>query len=292
MKPRTGPSTLVLLTTFAASLTTASPANADLIFNVRTQGTLTQTGVPPVIHVDVNHIVTSSTPFALSTAGTLPRLRLILEAVVEDLQLARRPAHGPLQQRGDLALQHGVGLDPDGIPEGFLLQQAQQLRAGERRVAPEELGDVEIPVACDDRQQHAPPVLGAGAVAPPEHDPLQVAELVEQEQRVVARTAEVAVVGAALLTAVGLADGAVHVEDQLGELTVRMGLVDPLARQIDQERQILVGAECVGLEAGHLTGGRGCGVLGPATHDGPHHGIEAKAIGVIDILVTGQSAVN
>jgi hypothetical protein len=51
---------------------------------------------------------------------------------------------------------------------------------------------------------------------------------------VVARTAEVAVVGGPLLTAVGLADGAVHVEDQLGELTVRMGLVDPLARQIYQ----------------------------------------------------------
>src|SRR5262249_40035264 len=61
-------------------------------------------------------------------AGTLPRPGPVAEAVVEDLRLARRPAHGPLQQRGDLSLQHGVGLDPDGVAEGFLLQQAQQFR--------------------------------------------------------------------------------------------------------------------------------------------------------------------
>ena len=129
-------------------------------------------------------------------AGALPRTGLIAEAAIEDLRLAGRPAHGTLEQGGDLPFQHRIGLEADGVAEAFLLQQAQQLRAGKRGVAAEELGDVEVPVAVDHRQQHPPPVLGTATVAPAEQDPLQVAELVEQEQRVVAGAGEVAVVGA------------------------------------------------------------------------------------------------
>jgi hypothetical protein len=47
------------------------------------------------------------------------------------------------------------------------------------------LGSFEIPVARD--QQSTPPVLGTGVVASPEQDPLQVAELVEEKQRVGAK---------------------------------------------------------------------------------------------------------
>ena len=101
-----------------------------------------------------------------------------------------------------------------------------------------------------------------------------------------------AVVGRALLLAVGLADRAVHVEDELGELAVLMGLVDPLAGEVHQVLEVLVGAEGLGLEAGHLAGG-GCRVvLGPAADHGPHGGIEAEAFGVVDILVAGQPAVD
>ena len=42
-------------------------------------------------------------------------------------------------------------------------------------------------------------------------------------------TGEVAVVGAALLMAVGLAHRTVHVQDEFRELAVLVGLVDPLA---------------------------------------------------------------
>jgi hypothetical protein len=66
---------------------------------------------------------------------------------------------------GDLLLQYRVGLDPDRVAEAFLLQQAQQLRAGEGDVAPEKLGGVEASVALDHRQQHLPPVFGAATVA-------------------------------------------------------------------------------------------------------------------------------
>ena len=82
------------------------------------------------------------------------------------------------------------------------------------------LGIFRLAVAGDHRQQHPPPELGAVVVAPPEHHPLQVAELVEHEQGMVAGAAEVAVVGRALLLAVGLADRAVHVEDDPGQLAM------------------------------------------------------------------------
>src|SRR5262249_50879316 len=112
-----------------------------------------------------------------------------------------------------------------------------------------------------------------GVVAPPEQDALQVAELVEEEERVVGGTAEVAVVGAALLMALGLADGAGPVQDELLELAVLMGLADPLAREVHQVLEVVLGAEGLGLEAGHLAGGSRLEVLGPATHHRPEGGI-------------------
>src|SRR5262249_11415640 len=77
--------------------------------------------------------------------------------------------------------------------------------------------DVAAPVGCDHRQQHPPPVFGTGPVASAQHDLLQVAELVEQEEGVVTGTAEMAVIGGALLVAIGLAHRPVHVQDKLRE---------------------------------------------------------------------------
>src|SRR4051812_38322139 len=76
------------------------------------------------------------------------------------------------------------------------------------------------PSAPTDRARPDPrqPELGAVPVTPPEHDPLRVTELIEHEQGMVAGAAEVAVEGRALLVAVGLADRAVHVENDPGEL--------------------------------------------------------------------------
>src|SRR5918912_3773789 len=61
------------------------------------------------------------------------------------------------------------------------------------------------PVAGDHRQQHRAPPLGAMDVAGPQEAALEVPELVEHEQRVVAGTAEVPVPGRAFLRAVGRA---------------------------------------------------------------------------------------
>jgi len=49
----------------------------------------------------------------------MPRLGLVLEAVIEDLGLPRGPPHGPLQQMLDFPLQNRVGLDADGVAIAF-----------------------------------------------------------------------------------------------------------------------------------------------------------------------------
>jgi hypothetical protein len=125
-------------------------------------------------------------------------------------------------------------------------------------------------------------------IAPAEQDALQVAELVEQKQGMVAQAGEVAVVGGALLVAVGLAHRAVHVQDELGGLAVTVSLVDPLPGEIDQVLEVVLAGEYFRLEAGHLTGGSRCLALGPATDHSSHGGIEAEASGVVDILVAGR----
>ncbi len=68
-------------------------------------------------------------------------------------------------------------------------------------------------IALDDRLQNQPPVLGAVDVAGAQQAALQVTELVEAEQRVIAGAAEMAVVSRALLITVSRALGAIHVEE-------------------------------------------------------------------------------
>jgi hypothetical protein len=81
----------------------------------------------------------------------------------------------------------------------------------------------------------------------------------------VAHTGEVAVGGGALLVAVGLAQQTVQVQDELGELAVTVGLIDPLPGEMDRVLEVLLAEECSRLEACHLTGGSGLGVFGPST---------------------------
>jgi hypothetical protein len=67
------------------------------------------------------------------------------------------------------------------------------------------------------------------------------------------KTLEVPVVGRALLLAIGLADRAVHVEDQLLQRLSPMHLVDPLTAELHQCSQVASFAERFGLEASHLS---------------------------------------
>jgi hypothetical protein len=64
---------------------------------------------------------------------------------------------------------------------------------------------------------------------------------------------------------------------------------DPGAGQIRQRLQVGVGRQPLGLEAPHLAA-RGGGTIEPVTaNDRPHRGVAGEPLGVIDILVAGES---
>jgi hypothetical protein len=117
----------------------------------------------------------------------------------------------------------------------------------------------------------------------------QVTELVEDEQRVIAGAAEVAVVGAALLIAVGRAHAGVHVQHDHLDWAAGMHGIDPAPGQVGERVQVRVLGQQLGLEAAHLTCRGGLFCCSPAT-DHPAHGwIVGQPVSVVHILIPGQS---
>ena len=110
----------------------------------------------------------------------------------------------------------------------------------------------------------------------------------------VAQALEVPVVSRALLPTVGLADRAVHVENQLLERLPLVDRVDPAAGEIHQRRQVALAAERLGLESADLATRRRLllRLAGPSTNHVSHGGVDAQTLGVVDIFITGQAAVN
>ena len=146
-----------------------------------------------------------------------------------------------------------------------------------------------IPIPGDNRLQHVAPAVGAMHVAGPQGAPLQVAELIENEKRVIAGAAEVTVVGCAFLIAMGRADAAVDIEhDRLGR-TPLVQAVDPSPGEIRQCGEVPVGGQKFGLEAPHLTG-RGSGPGHGATANYPTHcRISTQTVGVVHVFVATKA---
>ncbi len=134
--------------------------------------------------------------------------------------------------------------------------------------------------------------MGAGDVAVPQLGSLEVAVLVEAEQRVVASLAEVPVVGGAFLLSVGRADGTVHVKDEPIHSRPGAGADHPLLVEIGEGGAVLLGREDLRLEPAHLArGGRGR-VLGLAADDVTNDGIDPKALGVVGVRVSRETTVD
>jgi hypothetical protein len=76
------------------------------------------------------------------------------------------------------------------------------------------------------------PTIGAVHVARPQAAPLDIAELVEHEQRMIAGAGEMAALGVAFLLAVGRALARIHVEHNHIRRAPPVHLVNPLAGQI------------------------------------------------------------
>src|ERR1700694_4208161 len=133
----------------------------------------------------------------LATTRRVPALRLISEAGVIPAHLKRRSTDGTREHVADLALQNVVGRQPYRIAIALGFEELIDLRIGEGRVAAEIAPLHRASVTGDHRLQNVPPAGGAVDVSRTQRAPLQIAELVEHEQRVIARTAEVPIVGTA-----------------------------------------------------------------------------------------------
>jgi len=73
----------------------------------------------------------------------------------------------------------------------------------------------------------------------PQRASLDIAELIEYEQRVIASAAEMAIVGTAFLLPVGRALARIHVKNDHPGRSPLMHLVDPLAGQIGERCKVL-----------------------------------------------------
>ena len=81
------------------------------------------------------------------------------------------------------------------VPDILALEKLVDLRLSERRIGAEVQIDDALAVADDHRLQHQSPVIGTVDVPCSQQATLQVAELVEHEQRMVTGAAEVAIIG-------------------------------------------------------------------------------------------------
>src|SRR4051812_36034786 len=110
----------------------------------------------------------------------------------------------------------------------------------------------DAPVAGDYRLQHCAPSVGAVHVSRSQRTPLDIAELVEHEQRMIASTSEMPVVCATFLFAVGRALARIHVEYDGLRSPMWAHFVNPLTGKIDKSGEVLGPAQPLCLKAAHL----------------------------------------
>ena len=202
--------------------------------------------------------------------------------------MVRRTPGRPRQQIADLLLEDLVGGKPDRILDPLRFQELVDPWHGECGVGTEVEARYSAAIARNDRLKHALPTIGAMHIAGTERAAFEVAELVEQEQWMVAGALIVAVPDAHLLFTMGRADARIHVEHDAARRPMGMNPVDPLAGQIGKPGQVLLCRQPARLETPHLAGrGRRSGSR-LAADDPTHRRIMAQAFGIIDILIPGK----
>ena len=225
-------------------------------------------------------------------AGLRPALRPVMEAGVDAHDMVRRSAGAALRQPIDPFVQLRIALDADGVIPALGLQQVEERRDGEGRIGPEpppgDRGSGLGRVSRQHRLQHFLPAVGAVDIAGTQGAPLQIAELVEHEERMQALRLEMTIPRRSLLIAMHRAFRAVHVQSDDLRRSLVVYRVDPTARQFDQRPEVLGPGQHLGLEPTHGTG-RGRAVLDCAAADKlAHHRIAAEPVGVVDVLVAGE----
>jgi len=193
------------------------------------------------------------------------------------------------EKMGDALLENRVRLDADGIQHALGFKVVVNVRRGERRVATKVEADLPFLIAFDHRHQDFPPAVGTVDVAGAQTAPFKITHVVEQEQRMIAGAAEMAVVGRAFLAAVGRTDAGIHVEDHIPRWFTVVDLVDPCTGQVREGHDVVVGGQELGLEASHLT--CRCRLLGDGTtaNDPSHRRITPETLGVVHVLIAAET---
>src|SRR3954453_8704608 len=102
----------------------------------------------------------------------------------------------------DLVLQDPIDWQTDRIAGSLGFKKLVDLRIGKSCVTSEIQILHDAPVAGDYRLQHCAPSVGAVHVSRSQGASLDIAELVEYEQRVIAGATEVPIIGASFLLAI------------------------------------------------------------------------------------------
>ncbi len=93
----------------------------------------------------------------------------------------------------DPSLQNTIGTQADGMETTLGFQHLVEARNGEGGIRPEEPHQVSVRVSRNDRLQDRLPSIGAVNIAGAQSAAFQMTELVEDEKRVIAHAAEMAV---------------------------------------------------------------------------------------------------
>jgi hypothetical protein len=202
----------------------------------------------------------------------------------------RWAADRTLQQPGDALLEDGIDWQPDRVFVTLGFQEFVKLRVGKCGIAAEIAALHLVSVTRNDRLQNIAPAIRGVHVLGPQRTPLQITELAEHEQRMIAHAGEMAVVGGALLRTMGFTHTAVHVEHDRRLRPARMHSVDPCPGQPRQRIQVGLAGQPPGLKPAHLAGRGGGPVETTPIDDGTHRRVMCQTVGIVHILIAGETA--
>ena len=191
-----------------------------------------------------------------------------------------------LEQVADPVLKNPIGRQPDRVLVAFGLQELVDLGVGKGGIGAEVAAKVSLPIAGHGRCEHVLPAVRRMDVARAQRRTLQIAELVEHEQWMVAGAGEVAVVGGTFLIAMRRTDTRIHIEHDGPQRAMAMSAIDPLPGETGERGKVLVARQPLGLEPPHLAG-RGRVALDSVAADNPaHRRITPQPVGVVVVFVS------
>ena len=151
--------------------------------------------------------------FGHHAAGPVPALGPVVEADEKAPDILRWSGDRPRELVRDTFRKHLNARQADRVQKTLVLKILLDFRQGEGRIGTEVAPALAISKSADHRLEYLAPAVGRMDIAGTQGAPLDVAELVEDEQGVVAAAAEAAIVGAAFLIALGGIDDRVDVEN-------------------------------------------------------------------------------